>query len=549
MRTLLLLCLLSFGCRTEVKPEDSGTSPDDTAPSCTDADQDGFCEDEDCDDADASIHPGADEVCDGVDNDCDELLDDQDPDCALDDVCMYPDADGDGYGDETSCEAFCDLPSGYTYDGEDCDDGDASIHPDADEVCDGVDQDCDGEIDEDAIDATDGWQDLDGAGYGGDFAAHACEHHSAVVDNGEDCDDADAAVNPGMDEDPCNEVDDDCDGEVDEWGATVEPDAWYADADADGYGDPADVVMELPECDPPEGYVSNDQDCDDTDPEVNPSGYETCNGYDDDCDFLVDDEDPDCPLDAVCMYPDADGDGYGDETSCEAFCDLPSGYTYNGQDCDDGDASINPSADEYCDGVDNDCNGTVDDSYALDATTWYADDDRDGYGDAADATDACEAGSGHVTDDNDCDDTDATVNPGADEYCNGVDDDCNGTVDDNTPWTPWISTRTTTRTATAAPWRAAGARWSRPSSSTTPTATTPTTPTTRSTQGPTSTATAKTTTATAPSTRTTSWWTGWAGTRTSTWTATATRPPSGSPAMATRTRCWTAPTATTPTTT
>ena len=104
-------------------------------------------------------------------------------------------------------------------------------------------------------------------------------------------------------------------------------------------------------------------------------------------------------------------------------------------DCDDLDADAYPGADERCDGADNDCDGTTDEDDAVDAASWYADADGDGYGDSSGAaTDACEAPSGYVSSDlaTDCDDTDASVNPDAEETCNGVDDDCDGTADDGT---------------------------------------------------------------------------------------------------------------------
>ena len=160
MRTLaLLLALLALGCRTEVKPDDS-TPPSDTAPPCTDADEDGSCDDVDCDDADASVHPDAEEVCDDLDNDCDNEVDEDD---AVDAPTWYEDADNDGFGNGESSATACEPPSGWVAEdlATDCDDDDATIFPGADETCDGVDQDCDGEIDEDATDASDWYQDLD----------------------------------------------------------------------------------------------------------------------------------------------------------------------------------------------------------------------------------------------------------------------------------------------------------------------------------------------------------------------------------------------------
>jgi hypothetical protein len=108
---------------------------------------------------------------------------------------------------------------------------------------------------------------------------------------------------------------------------------------------------------------------------------------------------------------DEDGDGYPDE-----------------HDCDDGDAAINPSADERCDGIDNDCDGEIDE-HAVDRETFWADRDGDGFGDAARATEACSAPGGFVENADDCDDTDPSVSPDGAEVCNDVDDDCDGLVD------------------------------------------------------------------------------------------------------------------------
>ncbi len=110
-----------------------------------DADNDGFTvEQGDCDDNDDTVYPGAPETCDGVDNDCDSLVDDADPDVTgL--LTWYLDADGDGYGDALTTAAACAAPAGYVDDDTDCNDADDTVFPGAAEVCeDGIDQDCDG---------------------------------------------------------------------------------------------------------------------------------------------------------------------------------------------------------------------------------------------------------------------------------------------------------------------------------------------------------------------------------------------------------------------
>jgi hypothetical protein len=141
-------------------------------------------------------------------------------------------------------------------------------------------------------------------------------------------------------------------------------------------------------------------------------------------------------------FPDGDGDGYGDGvpfTDCDGI--TPSGYVKNNEDCNDGDPDQNPDGIEICDGVDNDCNGALDDG-APGAVTWYEDGDGDGYGDVDSATTACFQPSGYVSDRTDCNDFNPAVNPGETEICgNAFDEDCDtvalacraeGTVDAST---------------------------------------------------------------------------------------------------------------------
>ena len=143
---------------------------------------------------------------------------------------------------------------------------------------------------------------------------------------------------------------------------TTEPStctAW-ADGDGDGYG--AGVAVELEPCDSlPSGYVTNDDDCDDGNDAVNPDATEICNSIDDDCDGDVDDDD--ASLDASTAstwYIDSDGDTYGDASASILACSMPGGYADNTDDCDDADTSVNPGATEVCNGIDDDCDSTVD---------------------------------------------------------------------------------------------------------------------------------------------------------------------------------------------
>ncbi|MBL0316439.1 MAG: T9SS type A sorting domain-containing protein [Flavobacteriales bacterium] len=308
-------------------------------------------------------------------------------------------------------------PSGYVSDDTDCDDTDASINPDATEVCDnGVDDDCDGNIDNVATNTY--YADADGDGYGdASISTDACTAPSGYVSDDTDCDDTDASINPDATEVCDNGADDDCDGNIDNAAAN----SYFADTDGDGYGDPSDSVVA---CTAPSGYVGDDTDCDDTDASINPGADEVCNnGADDNCDGNTDE------LPLITFYADADGDGYGDASNSVQDCTLPTGYVTDDSDCDDTDENVNPGATEVCDNsTDDDCDGNIDN---VAANTYYADADGDGYGDASTSTTACTAPSGYVTDSTDCDDADASVNPGTDEVCNnGVDDNCSGAIDE-----------------------------------------------------------------------------------------------------------------------
>ena len=411
---------------------------------------------DDCDDSDAGVSPAEAEICDAnnVDEDCSGAADDADG--TVDSSTFsswYADDDSDTFGDPSASVLSCDPPSGYVADSTDCDDTDSAISPNATEVCDSanVDEDCDGNADNDdpSVDSstrstfyTD--SDSDGFGLSGS-PVQLCDATSQVATQGGDCDDNNASANPGEVE-VCDEfdVDEDCNGLSDDDDGTVDSSTfstWYADSDADGFGDPAASALS---CDAPAGYLADDQDCDDSDGAINPDATEICdaNNVDEDCNGLADDLDPlvsDSGFNT--FYADTDGDGYGDPNEVTDTCDLPSGYVTDDQDCDDSDSAINPAATEICDAADTDedCDGQSDDADAsVDSSTystWYGDGDADGYGDANSSTLSCDAPSGYVAADGDCDDDNADVSPAGVEVCDAdnVDEDCDGAADDADP--------------------------------------------------------------------------------------------------------------------
>ncbi len=388
--------------------------------------------DTDCDDTDALVFPGAPEVCDDRDNDCDVEVDEG---VTTD---FFPDADGDGFGDPERPTAACSAPDGHVgVDlASDCDDAEPDVFPGNSEVCDERDNDCNGLVDDGV--QIEFYIDLDGDDWGDPATTtEACVVPEGYSDTPGDCDDSAAAVNPDASE-VCNGVDDDCDAAIDDADSSLDPSSgggtWYVDADTDGFGNSSAAVVA---CAQPPGTVSDATDCDDTNTAVSPAATEVCNAIDDDCDGAIDDADSsvDASVGGGTWYTDADTDGYGNASTATQMCTQPSGTVTDATDCDDTDSSVNPRATEVCNTIDDDCDGAIDDDdSSLDtatATTWYADLDSDGYGDPDNTLLTCDQPTSYDTDATDCDDSDAAVNPGATEvWYDGVDSDCDG-ADDN----------------------------------------------------------------------------------------------------------------------
>jgi len=407
---------------------------------------------------DATVSPGADGWCpEQPDNDLDDDSD-GDVDCDDSDLVSHP-----------SCvEHNC--SDGIDNDGDgpiDCADDDCEDDPDCEEDEEETEDDCDDGIDNDG----DGDVDCDDS----------------------DCPDVAFDLNTGKMVSLCSDIPEiggmDTDvsvPDVDDPAGPSELHTYWPDVDGDGYGNPS-APISIPDTSPPAGYVDNDDDCNDNNPNYN-TGSNACTGD--------------------TLYPDFDGDGFGDDGGGLPDTDAPDGYVEDNTDCNDANSAINPGATEICDSIDNNCNGSIDEGFDADAdgladcndtedcdgidnngdgsidegcaepVTWYRDADGDGYGDPTDSTEATEQPDGYVDNDGDCDDTDfsynldctyptwypdedgdsygnpdapvtekdqpdgyvssnddcndenAAVNPAATEVCDEIDNDCDGTADD-----------------------------------------------------------------------------------------------------------------------
>jgi len=266
-------------------------------------------------------------------------------------------------GEELS-ECFSDNDNDGFNSEVDCDDNNPNINPEATEICDGIDNDCNGDTDE-GLSVVEYFADNDMDGFGDPNSSISdCQQPNGMVTNSDDCNDNDANINPDQDEAIYNGIDDDCN-----------PNTLDDDLDQDGF--------------------EMENDCDDNNPDVNPNQSEIpYNEQDDDCDPSTLDD-------------DLDQDGFGIQG-----------------DCDDNNPDVNPNTIEVCDGIDNNCDGDIDEGLL---NTYFVDADMDGFGDPLNQIEDCEQPSNAVTNNLDCDDQNASINPDAEEIPNNdIDEDCDG---------------------------------------------------------------------------------------------------------------------------
>jgi hypothetical protein len=293
---------------------------------------------QDCDDSRRDVHPGAVEVCNGLDDDCNGMTDEG----VTIDVYVDADHDGDGAMGATAMHA-CASTAGVSVYHTDCDDTDRTRSGRLVEVCDMVDNDCNGTVDDHTSDVT-WYRDVDGDGFGSATSGTtiSCVPPTGYSLLGTDCDDGTNTRSPARAE-ICDGLDDDCNGRAD-----------FVIAVGNGEDDDGDGIADLM-CGAPYGH-----DCDDLDAASSPGTPETCDGRDNDCDMHVDEG-----ATAVAFFRDADGDGWGSAASGTIVGCVPTaGFVRAGGDCDDANAMRYPHGVEGCNAIDDDCDGAIDEGSA-----------------------------------------------------------------------------------------------------------------------------------------------------------------------------------------
>jgi hypothetical protein len=424
------------GCVAATDPCLSGQTCDEAMDRCVtecagglDADGDGIpsidCGGTDCDDSRATVYPGASEFCDAmdIDEDCDPT------------TYGFRDSDGDDEPDAQCCNP---VAGGMPNCGTDCDDMRAGVSPSATETCNERDDDCDMLTDEAVLETF--YPDMDGDDFGDEMGTPvmACLRPDGYAMTNTDCDDTRSGVNPGVEEQ--------CDPEM-------------VDENCDEIINPEDECTctngEAQPCSLPGACSAGTEICADGRwgaCSIAPV-TETCNRIDDNCDGTVDE------LLTITCYADGDNDGYAamgaalsDECpdparpsvgGCPNFMTdrAPTGSSI---DCDDSDRTRHPTRSELCNGLDDNCDGAIDEMLRV---TCYPDGDNDTYSPSATSmlycpvadrigVGGCPLGTTNrmaAMGTTDCNDSSSAIRPDATEVCVSgmmVDEDCDSRVDE-----------------------------------------------------------------------------------------------------------------------
>jgi hypothetical protein len=456
----------------------------------------------DCNDANAAVNPGAIEVCNGTDDDCDGSTDEGVQ------STFYADVDGDTYGNASSSVQGCTASVGYVSNSTDCNDANAAVNPGAIEVCNGTDDDCDGSIEIQpampssqpstnynslsafttaavtagyTISSTETFDTYDGFyanGLSGNFGAGtptwaASAPGDLYAGSGlMSTNNADATLtllfNPGVTAVGLNTFVTDfsfaiipgtitvtyLNGSTTSFSTTSASDFFgvtsnstlittisiggSASTAGTGFVTVDNLVIATGTITTPavalacyQSYVYNSNTCSWEVTGTQPSQptlacYETATFNTTSCVWDVT-----ATGGSATYYADMDVDGFGDASaSIQGYtCSgAPAGYVTDATDCNDAVAAINPGATEVCNGIDDNCSGVAEEGLTF--TNYYADADSDGFG-AGTAVNACAQPAGYVLTNTDCNDNNGAVNPTATESCStAFDDNCNGQINE-----------------------------------------------------------------------------------------------------------------------